>query len=100
MALLTERIPADKAFEWGMISHVVGDDAYEAELAAVVDTLAHGPTMSYQWIKRALQGTTLSDLDDAQAIETDGQNALVRTEDFRSAAAGFRTRQAPQFRGK
>jgi enoyl-CoA hydratase len=100
MALLAERIPAEKAFEWGLISHVVDDVAYEIELATVVDTLAHGPTVSYQWIKRALQGTTLSELDNAQAIELDGQNALVRTADFRAAVKGFRTRQAPQFEGK
>lgn len=83
-----------------MISHVVGDDAYETELAGVVDTLAHGPTVSYQWIKRALLDTTLSELDDAQAIELDGQNALIQTADFRAAIKGFRTRQAPQFQGK
>jgi enoyl-CoA hydratase len=100
MALLAERISAEKAFEWGLISHVVDDDAYETELAAVVDTLANGLTVSYQWIKRALHDTTLSELDDAQAIEWDGQNALIQTADFRAAVKGFRTRRAPQFEGK
>jgi len=53
---------------------VTGTD--DIELATVVDTLAHRPTVSYQWIKRALQGTTSSGLDNAQAIELDGPKHL------------------------
>lgn len=65
MALLAEKIPAATAFEWGMISHVVDDEDYDTELETVVQALARGPTMSYQWVKRALDEATLSALPES-----------------------------------
>jgi enoyl-CoA hydratase len=100
MALLAEKISATTAFEWGMISQVADDDRYEAELEGLVDTLAHGPTLSYQWIKRALRETTLSLLAEVQATEVHGQDVLTHTADFRAAVTAFRNRDAPRFQGR
>jgi enoyl-CoA hydratase len=87
------------AFEWGMISHVVDDATYPAELAEVIGAVAVGPTQSYRWIKRALAAATLSDLEAVQALEADGQQVLVRTTDFRRGTAAFRERRRPDFQG-
>jgi hypothetical protein len=73
MAILAERITASTAFEWGLISHVVDDDGYDAELTSILAAIANGPTTSYQWVKRALTAATLSPLSAVQAIEADGQ---------------------------
>jgi enoyl-CoA hydratase len=99
MAMLGEKIPATTAFEWGMISHVVDDDAYQSELDAVVGALAAGPTQSYGWVKRALAAATLPALARAQAIEAEGQQALTGTADFREGVRSFRRRTRPNFRG-
>jgi enoyl-CoA hydratase len=99
MALTAERVPAAVAFEWGMISHLVDDADYEAELAAVTGAVADGPTQSYRWIKRALAAATLSDLEAVQALEADGQQVLVKTDDFRRGANAFRERRRPDFQG-
>ena len=47
MAMLGERIPAAQALEWGLVNRVVADDAFAAEVAALRDRLAAGPTRSY-----------------------------------------------------
>ncbi len=99
MAITAEKVSAATAFEWGMISHVVDDDAYEDELATLTSTLAEGPTQSYGWIKKALAASTLSDLQAVQAIEEDGQRFLVTSKDFAEGKRAFRERRAPQFRG-
>src|SRR5262249_43649308 len=99
MALLAEKITATKAFEWGLISHVVPDDDYESEFSNVVQTLANGPTLSYAWIKKALAASALNELAAVQEIETRGQEILHRTEDFREAVRSFRARTRPEFRG-
>jgi enoyl-CoA hydratase/carnithine racemase len=99
MALTAERVPAAVAFEWGMISHLVDDASYEAELAEVIRAVAVGPTQSYRWIKRALAAATLSDLEAVQALEADGQQVLVKTDDFRRGTKAFRERRRPDFQG-
>ncbi len=100
MALLAEKVTAMAAFEWGMISHVVPDDAFEAEFEAVAQALAGGPSQSYRWIKRALLTAALPHLGETQAIEVEGQQALHSSEDFREGVRAFRDRRGPHFRGR
>lgn len=100
MALLAEKISATTAFEWGMISHVVPDEGYDAEFEAVAQSLADGPTLSYRWIKRALRTATLSELGETQAVEVEGQEVLHRSEDSREGVRAFRHHRKPQFRGR
>lgn len=93
MMMLAEKVSAAEAFEWGMISHLVDDAAYEAELAAVMQVLAGGPAQSYQWMKRALGAATLTTLTTVQSVELDGQTELTRTADFRQRVRAFRDRR-------
>ncbi|BCP05412.1 hypothetical protein MINTM019_28680 [Mycobacterium paraintracellulare] len=62
-----------------MISHVVDDAAYDAELTAVVQALADGPAQSYPWMKRALSAAAPTSLPTVQSIELEGQSQLTRT---------------------
>ena len=52
MMLLGERIPAEQALAWGMISRVVEDEALTAEGAALAARLAAGPTVAYGLLRR------------------------------------------------
>ena len=99
MAMTGEKVSAATAFDWGMVSHVVEDNAYEAELTGLMRTLADGPTQSYRWIKKALATATLSDLEAVQAVEQEGQRILVNSKDFRRGVAAFRERRRPDFQG-
>ena len=82
-----------------MISHVTSEDDYEAVLEDVLQTVARGPTVSLGWTKRALAAATLGELEAVQAIEAEGQLALIDTDDFREGARAFRERRGPEFRG-
>ncbi|MEO9138573.1 MAG: enoyl-CoA hydratase-related protein [Jatrophihabitans sp.] len=99
MAMLGERIPADTALEWGLISHVVDDAEFETEVAAIIDELAHSATAAIAATKAALADATLTSLRQAHATEREGQLELFQTHDHVEGVAAFQQKRPAQFRG-
>src|SRR3954468_7429612 len=52
MMMLGERVPAEQALAWGMISRVVDDEDLETESVALATRLAQGPTVALGLIRR------------------------------------------------
>jgi enoyl-CoA hydratase len=95
MAMLAEKVSAATPFDWGMISHVVDDAAYDAEFRAVVQTLAEGPAQWYPWMKRALSAAALTTLPAVQSIELEGQSQLTAPPSSAGRARAFRKSHGP-----
>lgn len=99
MALLGEKIPARQALDWGLISHVVPDVDFDAEVDAIVTRLANGPTQSIARTKAAIADASLSLLRQAHAIERAGQLELFTTDDFAEGVQAFQHKRPARFVG-
>ena len=100
LAFLGEKLSAEQAAAWGLIWRCVED----AELAAVVETLAQGfaaaPTRGLARTKEAIYegwGRTLAEQLD---VERDYQAELGRSEDYAEGVAAFAQKRTPRFSGK
>lgn len=100
LALLSDLISAQEAFDAGLVSHVFGDDAYAEGLAKVVRRLATGAPLAFAATKKAVNAATLGGLDDAFARERGGQSVLLRTDDVAEGMKAFSEKRRPDFRGR
>lgn len=99
MMMLGERIPADKAAEWGLIYKAVDDDALIGEADALARRLAKGPTQALGMIRRALSDAFDKPLEAVLEIEADNQKHAGYTKDFAEGVAAFREKRAALFSG-
>ncbi|MDQ8758091.1 enoyl-CoA hydratase-related protein [Sphingosinicella sp. LHD-64] len=99
MMMMGERIPADRAADWGMISRVVDDEALLDEAGALAARLARGPTKAYGLLRRLAREAEQLPLSEALWAERIAQREAGWTEDFRSAVFAFLQKQPPTFRG-
>jgi 2-(1,2-epoxy-1,2-dihydrophenyl)acetyl-CoA isomerase len=100
LAMLGDRLPAEKAAEWGLIWAAVDDANLMSEARAIAERLAKGPTLAFGEIKRVLDAATENTLDQQIELERRTQQKLGDTEDFREGVTAFLTKREPQFKGK
>jgi 2-(1,2-epoxy-1,2-dihydrophenyl)acetyl-CoA isomerase len=100
MMMMAERIPAEKAREWGMIYEVVDDGALRPRADTIAAKLAAGPTRSYELIRRGVRMALQQSLSEALAMERRAQCDAGNTADFLEGVAAFREKRRPVFQGK
>jgi 2-(1,2-epoxy-1,2-dihydrophenyl)acetyl-CoA isomerase len=100
MMMLGERIPAEKAAEWGLIARLVEDEFLAQEAVALAANLARGPTVALGLIRRLARDAEQLALSEALAGERMAQRDAGRTDDFRGAVLAFIQKQKPSFQGR
>ena len=100
MMMLGERVPAEQALAWGLISRVVEDEHLASEAVALATRLAQGPTVALGLIRKLAREAGQIPLSEALAAERVAQRKAGETEDFRGAVVAFLQKQQPRFDGR
>jgi 2-(1,2-epoxy-1,2-dihydrophenyl)acetyl-CoA isomerase len=100
LAMLGERLEAERALQWGLINRVVPDDLLAAEAGALTARLAAGPTRSYAGTKRQLNNWLYSRMDEQLELEAQIQREMTGSEDFLEGAMAFAQKRPTRFQGR
>jgi 2-(1,2-epoxy-1,2-dihydrophenyl)acetyl-CoA isomerase len=100
MAMLGERVPARQALEWGLINRVTADEEFDAEVDALAERLATGPTASYAGSKRELNAWLYSRMDEQLELEASIQQGTAESGDFEEGVKAFLERRPARFSGR
>jgi 2-(1,2-epoxy-1,2-dihydrophenyl)acetyl-CoA isomerase len=99
MMMLGEKIPGEKAAEWGLIYKCVEDDALLAEARALATRLANGPTVAYAIMRKNILTALENSYAEALLAEAEGQRIAGSSADAAEGGAAFMQKRKPEFKG-
>lgn len=99
LSLLAERLPAETALEWGLITRVVDDAQLMPEAMRLARQLADGPA-SLGLIRKMYWDSLENGYATQLQLEADVQKAAARTHDSAEGRAAFREKRTAKFLGR
>jgi len=100
LSMLGERLPAEKALEWGLVTRVFDDAQLGAENRKLAHELANGPTIALALIRGLYWESEHNSFEEQLDAEAQGQKRAGAAEDFREGVSAFLEKRPAKFRGK
>jgi 2-(1,2-epoxy-1,2-dihydrophenyl)acetyl-CoA isomerase len=101
MAFTGERVPADKAEQWGLVNHIYPVEGFEDSVQQFADKLAAKAPLSLAHSKLAIRSAmNAGTLEQAMMWEATLQEDLICSEDFKEGVMAFLEKRTPKFQAK
>jgi 2-(1,2-epoxy-1,2-dihydrophenyl)acetyl-CoA isomerase len=100
LSLMGERLPAEKALEWGLVNRVYDDAALSDETMKLAHDLAHGPTIALSLIRKLYWESENNSFEEQLDLEQRLQREAGAAEDFKEGVSAFLEKRPAKFKGK
>lgn len=100
LSLLAEKLPAEKALDWGLVNRVYEDGDLLGEAKKLAGELAEGPTVSLSMIRELYWESTDNTYEEQLNLERQKQRVAGRTDDFKEGVRAFLEKRPAKFQGK
>src|SRR5258705_1244936 len=100
LSAMAERLPAEKALEWGLVNRVHDDAALMEETMKLAHELANGPTVALSLIRKLYWDSPDNSFEDQLNLEFESQRIAGAAEDFKEGVTAFLEKRPAKFKGK
>jgi enoyl-CoA hydratase len=99
MLILGEDLPAQQAQDLGLVTRVVADENFDAEVAQIAARVATGAPITFRAIKETVRAQYWDSPPAARELETRWAELNDASQDCREGKTAFREKRAPVFKG-
>jgi 2-(1,2-epoxy-1,2-dihydrophenyl)acetyl-CoA isomerase len=100
LSTMGSKVSAQQAFDWGIVNRVAKAEDLDTELAKLTSYYATAPTKAIGLMKKMLQKSYTSSLDDMLEYEAYCQEIAGRSEDYKEGVTAFNEKRKPNFKGQ